>query len=192
MKKALLVVLAVAFVVFAVDSTSAQGKFRFGVGADVAIPMTSGFSDGWSLGIGGTAKGYYPINDMLTLNGTAGYMIFSGKERTVGTLTIKPGNWSMIPVVVGGRYYFAPASSSFRLYGGFDMGLIFSSYTQDTPAITVGNIVVVPAQSISVSGSDFTYQPMIGFEASNFDVAVRYLGVSGAASIAARIGYIFN
>ena len=191
MKKALLVVLAVAMVAFAVDGSNAQGKFRFGVGADVALPISSGFSDGWNIGIGGTAKGYYSLNDMTALTATAGYMVFSGKEQTIGTVTFKPGNWSMIPVVVGGRYYFGPASS-FRLYGGFEMGMIFSSYKQTTPAIVIAGITVVPAQEVSVSGSDFTYQPMLGFEASNFDVAVRYLGVSGAGSVAARIGYIFN
>lgn len=192
MKKALLVVLAVAFVVFAAGSSNAQGKIKFGIGAEVAIPMTSPFKDTQNIGIGGTARGYYMLNDMATLTATAGYMTFGGKDFTpagapAGT-SIKAGSWSQIPVLVGGRYYFSPASSSFRLYGAFEMGLLFGSYT--IPEVKVGNIVVFPSQT--VSGSDFSYQPQLGFEASNFDVAVRYLGVSGAASVAARIGYIFN
>jgi hypothetical protein len=193
MKKALLVFLAVALVVFVAGSSNAQGKIKFGIGADVAKIIASGFSDVFGIGIGGTAKGYYVLNDMATLTATAGYITFSGKDVTQA-LGVKwtYGSLSQIPVLVGGRYYFAPASSSFRLYGGFDMGMLFSSYKYDQPAVVVGGVTVFPAQSISFSGSDFSYQPHVGFEASNFDVAVRYLGVSGFGSIAARIGYIFN
>ncbi len=189
MKNLLVVVALISLVAF---SANAQGKISFGVGADLALPMSSGFSDGWGIGIGGTAKVYYPFNDMITFNGTAGYMTFSGKEQTIGTVKVTPGSWSMIPVVVGARYYFMPATAKMRFYGAFDMGLIFSSYTQKTPEVRVGNIVVVPASEFSASGSDFTYQPAVGFEASKFDVAVRLMGVSGATSVAARIGYIFN
>jgi outer membrane protein W len=193
MKKTLLVLLAVAVVAFAVSSSSAQGKIKFGIGADVALPIATGFSDWFNIGIGGTAKGYYMLNDMTTLTATAGYLSFSGKEITsIAGTKFKYGSMSQIPVLVGGRYYFGPASSSFRLYGGFDVGMLFSSYKYDQPAVVVAGITIIPAQSISVSGSDFSYQPHIGFEASNFDVAVRYLGVSGFGSIAARIGYIFN
>lgn len=185
-------VLLVALLAIGTSESIAQGKIKFGVGADVALPMTTGFKDSQNLGIGGTAKVYYILNDMATLTGTAGYITFGGKDFTpagspAGT-SIKAGSWNQIPVVVGARYYFAPASSSFRPYGAFEVGLIFSSYT--VPEIKVGNFVVFPSQT--VSGSDFSYQPQIGFEASKFDVAVRLLGVSGASAIAARIGYIFN
>jgi hypothetical protein len=182
MKKLLLVVVALAVV--ALGTSYAQpGKISFGVGADIALPMSSGFSDGWGIGIGGTAKGYYLFNDMVTFTATAGYMTFSGKELN----GFKAGSWSMIPVVVGGRYYFGPAESKFRLYGAFEMGLIFSSYTQATQ--TIGGFTFGGG---SVSGSDFTYQPQIGFEASKFDVAARLLGVSGATCVGFRVGYIFN
>ena len=193
MKNLLLAVLV--FALLAVASTglfAQQGKISFGVGADVALPMTSGFSDTQSLGIGGTAKGYYIFNDMVTFNATAGYITFSGKDYTpagspAGT-SIKAGSWSQIPVMVGARYYFSPASSSFRPYGAFEMGLIFSSYSY--PDVKVNNVVVFPGGS--VSGSDFSYQPQIGFEASKFDVAARLIGVSGASAVAFRVGYIFN
>jgi hypothetical protein len=195
MKKLLLVVIALAVVAFANSNSYSQaGKISFGVGADVALPVTSGFSDGWGIGIGGTVKVYYQFNDLVKFTGTAGYMTFSGKDVN----GFKAGSWSQIPVVVGARYYFTPASASMRFYGAFEMGLIFSSYTSasvTTPAVVVGGVVIYPAQTYgggSVSGSDFTYQPQVGFEAGKFDVAVRYLGVSGAACIAARIGYIFN
>ncbi|MEO8167786.1 MAG: hypothetical protein ABI623_06025, partial [bacterium] len=72
-------------------------------------------------------------------------------------------------------------------YGGLDLGMIFSSYkipSQVIFGVTVGGG--------SVSGSDFTYQPQVGFVASQFDVAVRLLGISNATCVAARIGYIFN
>jgi hypothetical protein len=184
--KQLLVVVLVLFV--AAGSAMAQGKFMFGVGADLGLPMGS-FGDTQSFGIGGTAKAYYPINDMVTLNGTAGYMTFSGKEYTVaGTTTkVKAGSWNMVPVVVGARYYFSPASANFRPYGAFDMGLIFGSYT--VPSQTFFGVTVGGG---SVSTTDFTYQPMLGFVASNWDIAVRLLGVSNANTLAARIGYIFN
>jgi hypothetical protein len=193
MKTFLLVVVAIAVTLVATSSSFAQqGKISFGIGADVALPMTSGFSDSQNLGIGGTAKGYYIHNDVITFTATAGYITFAGKDYTpagapAGT-SIKAGSWSMIPIMVGGRYYFSPASSGFRLYGAFEMGLIFGSYS--LPDIKVNNVVVFPGGSVSTS--DFSYQPQIGFEASKFDVAARFLGVSGAASVAFRVGYIFN
>jgi hypothetical protein len=193
MKNLLLAVLVFAMLAVSTTGSFAQpGKISFGIGADVALPMSSGFSDSQSLGIGGTAKGYYLFNDLVSFTATAGYITFSGKDYTpagspAGT-SIKAGSWSMIPVVVGARYYFGPAESKFRLYGAFEMGLIFSSYT--VPEIKVNNVVVFP--SVSFSGSDFSYQPQIGFEASKFDVAARLIGISGATCVAFRVGYIFN
>lgn len=182
--KKLLVAVTVLFVV--AGSAFAQGKIMFGVGADVGLPLGT-FGDTQGIGIGGTARAYYPLNDMITLTGTAGYMTFSGKEYTVGTAKVKAGSWNMVPVVVGGRYYFSPASASFRLYGGFDMGLIFGSYT--VPSQTFFGVTVGGG---SASTTDFTYQPMLGFVANNWDIAVRLLGVANANTLAARIGYIFN
>lgn len=185
MKKLLLAIVVVAL--FATTSSFAQ-KINFGIGADIALPMSSGFSDAVSIGIGGTAKVYYPLKDeMIVLTGTAGYMTFSGKDQTINGVKVNAGSWSMIPVLVGARYYFAPLSAKFRPYGGFDMGMIFSSYK--VPGYTVLGQTFGGG---SVSGSDFSYQPQLGFVASQFDVAVRYLGISGASCIAARIGYIFN
>jgi hypothetical protein len=193
MKNLFIAVLVFTMLAGATTDLFAQpGKISFGIGADVALPLTSGFKDSQNLGIGGTAKGYYLFNDMVTFNATAGYITFSGKDFTpagagAGT-SVKAGSWSQIPVMVGARYYFSPAESKFRLYGAFEIGLIFSSYT--LPDIKVNNVVIFPGGS--VSGSDFSYQPQIGFEASKFDVAVRLLGVSGASAIAARVGYIFG
>lgn len=191
MKKLLVAVMMLAMVALTISGASAQGKISFGVGADVALPIGS-FGDTQNIGIGGTAKVYYPVNNMLSLTGTAGYMTFGGKEITsIGGTKIKAGSWNMVPVVVGGRYYFGPEGGT-RFYGGVDLGIIFGSYTVNTPEIKVGNIVVVPASSASASTTDFTYQPQIGVEAGALDIAVRLLGVSNANSIAARIGYIFG
>ncbi len=185
MKKLLLTVAAI--MLMATSNSFAQGKISFGIGADVAIPMTTAFSNTQSIGIGGTARGYYLFNDMVSFTATAGYLTFSGKDQTVAGVTINGGKWSMIPVVVGARYYFSPAASSFRPYGAFEIGLIFSSYT--IPSQTFFGVQVGGG---SVSGSDFTYQPQVGFEASKFDVSVRLLGVANATCVAARVGYIFN
>ncbi len=180
MKKQLIAIAIVAL--FATSSSFAQ-KINFGIGADVALPMGT-FGDIVSVGFGGTAKVYYPLKEeMMVLTGTAGYMTFSGK--TVGNFT--GSNFSMIPVLVGARYYFAPLSAKFRPYGGLDLGLIFSS--TKVPSQTILGVTVGGG---SVSGSDFTYQPQLGFVASQFDVAVRLLGISGANCVAARVGYIFN
>ena len=185
MKNLLLAFAAVAL--FATTSSFAQ-KIKLGIGVDVALPITSGFSNAVSLGIGGTAKVYYPLKDeMIILTGTAGYMTFSGKDQTVAGVVVNTGSWSMIPVLVGARYYFAPLAAKFRPYGGLDLGMIFSSYK--VPGYT---ILGQTFGGGSVSGSDFSYQPQVGFVASQFDVAVRLLGVANATSIALRAGYIFN
>ncbi len=180
-----------AMVAFSVSGALAQGKISFGVGADVGLPLGT-FGDAQNIGIGGTAKVYYPVNNMITLTGTAGYMTFGGKEITsIGGTKIKAGSWNMVPVVVGGRYFFGPEGGT-RFYAGLDLGLIFGSYTVNTPEIKIGTTVIVPASSASTSTTDFSYQPQVGVEAGAFDIAVRLLGVSNANSIAARIGYIFG
>lgn len=192
MKKLLLVVVALAVVAVANNKSYSQpGKISFGIGADVGLPMGT-FGDTQGIGIGGSAKVYYALNEMATLTGTAGYMTFSGKDITVGTVTVTAGKWSMVPVTVGGRYYFSPAGSNFRAYGAFDLGMVFGSYTINIPEIKFGTIVIQPASSSSVSTSDFTYQPQLGFEAGKFDVAVRLLGVANANTVAVRVGYIFR
>jgi hypothetical protein len=185
MKKLMIAVVLFSCMALAA-SANAQSKIHFGIGADIGLPIGT-FGDSQGIGIGGTAKVYYPFNDMVTFTGTAGYMTFSGKDVTTAGVTVKAGSWNMIPVVVGARYYFAPASSNFRPYGAFDIGMIFGSYT--VPSQTFFGVTVGGG---SVSTSDFTYQPMLGFVASNWDIALRLIGVSGANNLAARIGYIFN
>ena len=189
MKKLLLAVVAICVVA---SSSFAQGKIQFGIGADVALPISSGFSNSQSIGIGGTARVYYPLSDqMITLTGTAGYMTFSGKDQTIAGVNVTGTSWSMIPVLVGGRYYFTPAGGSMRWYGAFEMGLIFSSFSVTVPSVNF-QTGQVTSTTATATGSDFSYQPQIGFEAKQWDIGVRYLGVSGAGCVAARIGYIFR
>jgi hypothetical protein len=103
---------------------------------------------------------------------------------------VKAGSWNMVPVVVGGRYYFGPAGTT-RFYGGLDLGLIFGSYTTPDQTFTFFGVTQT-VKGASVSTTDFTYQPQVGVEAGKLDIALRLLGVSNANTIAARVGYIFN
>lgn len=198
-----LFIAVLVFVVLAIATTGSfaqPGKISFGIGADAALPMDSFFKDAWSFGFGGTARGYYMFNDMVSFTATAGYMTFPGKDVTVSAggaaAKFTQGNLSMIPVLVGARYYFSPAESKFRPYGAFEFGMVFSSYSQPSQQVNVvvGGVVVgtTGTPAVSASGSDFSYQPQIGFEASKFDVGVRYLGISNFSAVAFRVGYIFN
>ncbi len=94
------------------------GTFSLGVGAEFILPVTTGFKDAYNIGYGGTASAELAISDDLSGMLRAGYVVLTGKEVFPG-VTLENG--TMIPVVVGLKYYFMPGT--LRFYGAFDVGI---------------------------------------------------------------------
>ena len=158
--------LLVVLVVLAV-SVNAQSKnektFKIGVGAMVGLPMGD-IADAASLAYGFDVIGEYAVAPKIGLTISAGYLDWA-KKSGFG------GNWSSIPVLVGGKYYFSD-----KLYGSAQVG--FSFYSE------------------SIYGTAFTFAPGIGYKISEkFDLLLKYqsAGKDGWAdsSLGLRAGFSF-
>ena len=120
MKQAVLVaILVVACSISAFGQ--ATGSWRVGVGAEGGIPIGD-FSNFASLGIGGIGSVAYVVDPNFEVTLKSGYLNFSGKDITVpGFGTISGTSGSIIPILVGGKYYFMPGDT--RVYGDAEVGM---------------------------------------------------------------------
>jgi len=177
MKKVLsLFVVLVLFVGF----TNGQGKITLGVGGSLALPMGT-FGDIASTGFGGLVRGEMGINKIV---GTAsiGYLTFGAKD-ILGMKT----TWSAIPILVGGKYSFAPG-----FYGSVEAGLNMVTFKVESPASTFWG-VTIPATSVSTSETKFGYALGVGYEISKFDISLKYQTLASDANfIGVNVLYNFG
>jgi outer membrane protein W len=192
-KKFNYILVAGAIVLSAFTNISkAADNGRFSVGAELGLPMGD-FGDAANLGFGGTLRYEMPIGDNLGLTGTAGYIMFSGKDQDILGVTIKGADWSMIPIQVGAKYYFQEQQDGF--YGMVELGV--HATTVKTPSYTTtffGVSVTVP--EASASSTDLSYAPAIGYHLANVDIGLRYqmIATTGATTsyLGLRLAYVFG
>ena len=180
MKKVLvLLVLSLMIVGF----TNAQvGKMKLGVGAYVGLPLGT-FGDVTSVGFGGVVQGEYLFADKIVGTVTTGYLAFSGKSQTIAGASVDNGTWSIIPILVGGKYFFTP-----NLYGAAQIGLDMVSYKVPTQVIfgfTVGGG--------TASSSEFGWNIGVGYDMGNLDFLVKYGSfMTNASSVSLTALYKFS
>ncbi len=145
-----------SFTTFAQDKETK--KLTFSIGVDAQLPM--GDADVYGLGIGGSAMGAYSVSDDLAITLSAGYIGFKTKDPVIvgiNPVTFAPvyGDFkiSFIPVLAGIKYGFGE-----MFYGSAQLGVSISGGDAD--------------------GSNFTYAPGVGVKFSNFDVLLKYTGMS--------------
>jgi hypothetical protein len=190
MKKLLLMVAVLALLGAMAGNALAEGKMSAGIGADLALPLDSGFKDAYSIGFGATARGQYEFTPQISGMVTIGYLTFSGKD--IGGVKLDAS--SMVPIVVGAKYYFG--EGNMRFYGAADIGFTIMSVSASIPSYTIGG-VTYGGGSASASSTEFTFQPQVGFESAlgsgstKLDVGVRAMIVSNAFSLGARVGVLF-
>lgn len=143
-------------VILFVGYSNAQTKMALSVGGNVALPMGS-FGDVAKVGFGGGAKFEYEIQPNINLTGSAQYLMFGKKDDLVGV------EWSIIPILVGGKYFFSPG-----VYGMAELGMNFWSTKVKLPFFG----------EVSSSGSDFGFAFGAGYEMA--------MGKSGALDISAK------
>lgn len=162
MKKTIFFAVLVALL-FTTGLTNAQSKMKLGVGAFVGLPMGT-FGDITSIGFGGAVQGEYDMGDKLVGTLTTGYLLFSGKDVS-GT---KLGDWSIIPIMVGGKYFFAQ-----NIYGTVQAGLNMVSYKIPATTYTLfGMTVTTPEQTFNET--KFGYAIGVGYDMGQFDISAKY------------------
>lgn len=155
---------------FAFSFLAVTGAFaQFSIGAELALPMGSPFSDNSNMGFGGSVNYQGAINDNLSWTGYAGYISFTGKGVASALSS------SMIPVMAGVKYYFTESGAGF--YGEVDLGMFFLS--------TSGG-------GFSQSESKFGFTPAIGYRVGSFDIGARYNIVPDANNLGFRVAYVFG
>jgi hypothetical protein len=164
MKKLFFVLAVLMIGVTTVKAQNTMSSVKFSIGVEPSLPIGD-FSDaGYNFGIGGSLQGEYkPASDLgLTLN--AGYINYSAEGNG--------GNYGLIPVLAGVKYYFTP-----KVYGHGQLGAGFGTQ--------------------SGSGTSFVYSPGIGaYISDKVDLLVKFVGNSqngiNLNSIGARLAYNFG
>lgn len=170
----------VTLVLLLVGFTNAQSinKIKLGVGPYIGFPMGT-FGDVTSIGFGVIAQGEYDFGNQLIGTVTTGYLSFSGKE----VQGFKNGTWSVIPILVGAKYFFTP-----NIYGAGQLGLNMVSY--DIPSTTIFGFTYGGG---SVSDSEFGFNIGVGYDMGNLDFLVKYgTFASDASTISLTALYKFN
>lgn len=171
------ILLAVLFTGF----INAQSQW-VSVGGNLALPM-GGWGDNANIGFGGTATYERSFTPNIVGEVYAGYLSFGGE--TVGTFSY---SFSMIPIMVGGKYYFQPGKG---LYGNALLGVHLLSV--ETPSFT---ILGVTYGGGSASSTEFSLGVGAGYEMpmgkNALDLSAHFMIVSDANYIGARVAYKFG
>jgi len=148
-------------------------------GLELGLP-TGSFSDGAGLGFGVSGRYEKPFGSKTSWLVDAGLSYFGGKS----VAGISLPNWTMIPIQGGVKYYFDEQMKGF--YASGQLG--FHHLT--TSSVTY-NGVTIP----SLSETDFSFAPGIGYHLDKFDIGLRYQVISASGSSASYFGvraaYIF-
>lgn len=140
------------------QNSGASEGFKVGAGLRVGLPVGE-FGDVYGFALGAEVQGEYKFSPMVSGTITTGYTRFMGK--TIGGFEIP--STGIIPILAGVRVY-----PSTQFFVGGRLGLSLS--TEEG------------------GGSDFTYEPQIGYNGQRFQLALGYNAISGDGSTAGHIG----
>ncbi len=162
MKKLLLGVL---ILLAATANAQKTKKLKFSVGPEIAA-VTGNLNTRYSIAIGATAQMDYTISSDAAVTLNAGLIQLLG--RKIANTTTKYQSTTLIPLLVGVKYYFIP-----KLYGSAQLGTSVSTRTG--------------------GGSTFTYVPGIGYKIDEkLDLLLKYTGYSGdGGTFGVRLGFSF-
>lgn len=138
---------------------------RISAGLELALPMGD-FGEAYGIGFGVTLGFEAPISDNLGFIAQAGYMSFSGKDITVGPVTVETDAAGMIPVQVGLKYYFTDNQE------GFYAGLLTGVHMQSVKEMELVGTTLEEKTSMK---TNFGVAPLVGYiVGENIDIALRY------------------
>ena len=184
-----LLMLALNMTVLAQDNVN--GQWAVGFNGSGGIP-TGDFKNLSDFGFGGSGWVGYMVDPYFTLTGKVGYLRFSGKDYNLsiqGTAVAASTTYSIVPITVGGRYFFSQGDS--HVYGSAEAGLYLLNTNIDIKA--TGNNAYFSGSGSS-SESKFGVAPTLGiqFKAGdnmNVDVHGNYTAVFTSGSTLSWIGF---
>ncbi len=161
------VITAVLFALLMLANSS-FGQNNAGLQLGLNFPMGD-FSNisGTGFGFAGTYE--YMVMPQLGLTGSIGYYHFGSKSVAEGFGLSVETSTSVVPIVVGGRYYFM--KGEIMPYGGAELGLYILSASADISGnftgflkISSGNTVerTNATNSSSNSTTNFGFAPFVG------------------------------
>jgi Outer membrane protein beta-barrel domain len=185
MKKTLLSLAAVALA----GSMMAQEN-RASAGLELGLPLGT-FGTGSGFGIGATLGYELPVGDNLGLMAQLGYISFLGKDYTSvaivngfpSTVTVKSDAAGMIPIQIGGKYYFTDNQE------GFYVGALLGVHMQSVKEVTGINLTTGEFTEESKLKTNFSYAPLLGYMVTeNIDIALRFQTLLYSVSSADLLG----
>lgn len=150
---------------FAIAGGLMAQENRFSAGLELGLPMGD-FGDVYGIGFGATLGFELPVGDNLGFMAQAGYISFTGKDMSVGPVSVKADAAGMIPVQVGLKYYFTDNQE------GFYAGLLTGLHMQSVKEVSV---VGTSVEETSKMKSNFGVAPLVGYIiGENIDISLRY------------------
>lgn len=158
-----------------------KGDKQIGIGAEVGLPIGN-FSNGYGIGIGGTAKGMYGLNDNAHLTLTLGYTSFGIKEKS----EYMSGSVGFIPILAGYRHSFG------SLYAEPQLGLVVVR-----SSVKISGLEEFGFGGGSASTTNVGFALGGGYMLNeNWDLGVRFQGVSATGGsmsyFALKVAYNFS
>ncbi|QJD97817.1 hypothetical protein HH214_19010 [Mucilaginibacter robiniae] len=170
------------------QSGTPANAWRFGIGVEGMLP-TGNLHNISNVGLGGTARIQYGINNNVALTLTSGYYNYFGKENTatyvngtnVTRVTNKAVDFGMVPVKAGIKAY---VGSGFYVAGEIGAGF----ETKDAYKGQTGDY--------NEKATKLILAPGVGYSWTNVDLGVRYENFSGNNNnygmVALRLAYGFK
>ena len=175
-KQIFFLVFAASLMLSATDSVA-----QFSVGAELALPAGN-FSNSSNPGIGASVRYEASLVEKLNWTASAGVLIFSGKSYLGGAY----GNFSIIPLVGGVKYYFMDANDG--VYAAADLGLYIINYSVAYPNQGNGKGVTFGSANTARIG----FAPGIGYRIGSWDFTGRINVMSDFNYPGVRAAYVFG
>ena len=162
------------FILISSCSLLAQ-KPGISIGGNVYFPIGN-WSEIASTGFGGSATYEHPFSKNIKGVLYAGYNSFSGDEEGLET------TWSMIPVLVGGKFYFTPKQDWYAV------ALLGANFVTASTSTSAGDI--------EASSTEFAGNANFGYELKTskngaLDLSAGFIYITDLSYFGARIAYIF-
>ncbi len=165
MKKILLALSIVAISFGSAQAQDGASGFHFAGGVRLAMPIGD-FKEFQGIGLGVELQGENHFSERVSGLISAGYTTFSGKDVTIGGTNFEGSSFGIIPLLVGVRVY--PSQQFF-----------------------VGAKAGVAIGTASGAGSNFNYEPQIGFNGEKIQISLGYNAISGDGATLGSIGASF-
>ncbi len=175
-KQIFLLVFATSLFLSATDSTA-----QFSVGGELGLPAGN-FSNSSNPGIGASVRYEASLAEKLNWTASAGVLFFGGKSYLGGAY----GNFSMIPLVGGVKYFFVKSNDG--LYAAGDLGLNIINYSVAYPNQGSGNGVTFGTANTARIG----FAPGIGYRLGSWDFTGRINLLSDFTYPGVRAAYVFG